>query len=638
MRLKSFHVRMFRNIVDSGEIKVAKNTCLVGKNEAGKSALIEALDRLNPAKEVAFNVLEDYPRWLLKRHQMEDKIKDAVPITATYELDHDEIAQLEERFLGQCVNDWTVVASRAYEGGISVGTSFDFAKFYKAFSAKHASGIKGKLGDPTKSAELIAALAKLAAEVTETKEPTPDAQAAKQAKAELDKVLSGTKSVGDALRDAVAALIPKTFYFAQYAKLTGRYNLAEILGIMGGGKAADPDRESKETAAEFVKLARIDSTNVQSWDFEKWNAELEAVSGMLTDLVQENWKQNKFLKLKVAVEPQPQGGQPERFLQFRVEDTRHNFTSRLDKRSTGFQWFVSFMAAFFEFQKTSDLILLLDEPGLTLHARAQMDLLDSIDNNIAKERQVIFTTHSPFMVRPNALDSVRIVEDNGPPNGATTTNDAGAIADPDTLFPLQAALGYDIAQNLFIGNRNIIVEGVSDFVYLTTISTHLRGQKRAAFPLDCRVLPGGGATNIPTFVALLGAQLDLVVLLDGAAQRQKIDHAISEGRLAAGRVLSISNFCGVKEADIEDLFEPSEYVDLYNAALKRKVKEADLKGSDRIVKRIERNEGEFDHGEIAAYFLASHTKIIPTLSAATLGRFEKCIDALVTALPAVTNP
>ncbi|HTF55849.1 MAG TPA: AAA family ATPase, partial [Planctomycetota bacterium] len=199
MQLKSFHVRLFRNIVDSGQIRVGKNTCLVGKNEAGKSSLIEALDRLNPAKKATFNVLEDYPRWLLKKHQMEDKVKDATPITATYELEADEIAKLATLFYGKCVKSWTVTASRKYEGGLLVETTFEFERFYKAFSAKHLGTIKDKLGKVEKSGDLIAALDKLAVEVTETKEPTPDAQEARRAKVELDKVLNGKKTVASAL-------------------------------------------------------------------------------------------------------------------------------------------------------------------------------------------------------------------------------------------------------------------------------------------------------------------------------------------------------------------------------------------------------------------------------------------------------
>ncbi|MGH7711366.1 MAG: ATP-dependent nuclease, partial [Gemmatimonadaceae bacterium] len=123
-------------------------------------------------------------------------------------------------------------------------------------------------------------------------------------------------------------------------------------------------------------------------------------------------------------------GNPKRFLQFRVEDTRHDFSSRLDRRSTGFRWFVSFIASFFEFEKDASIILLLDEPGLSLHARAQKDLLDAIDTHLSPVRQVIYTTHSPFMVRIEALDRVRIVEDRGPGEGAVVSNDAGVTSDP----------------------------------------------------------------------------------------------------------------------------------------------------------------------------------------------------------------
>jgi predicted ATP-dependent endonuclease of OLD family len=141
------------------------------------------------------------------------------------------------------------------------------------------------------------------------------------------------------------------------------------------------------------------------------------------------------------------------------------------------------MASFFDFNRNSDIILLLDEPGLSLHARAQKDLLDAIDSNFTGPRQVIYTTHSPFMVRTESLDRVRIVEDKGPAEGAVVSNEAGKTSDPDTLFPLQAALGYDIAQNLFIGNRNILMEGTSDFAYLTAFSSYLRSKGRLSHKL-----------------------------------------------------------------------------------------------------------------------------------------------------------
>jgi predicted ATP-dependent endonuclease of OLD family len=74
-------------------------------------------------------------------------------------------------------------------------------------------------------------------------------------------------------------------------------------------------------------------------------------------------------------------------------------------------------------------------PALGLHARAQKDFLRYIDEQFAPTRQVIYSTHSPFMVQPGQLDRVRMVEDHGREVGSTISSDVLAT-DPDTLFPL----------------------------------------------------------------------------------------------------------------------------------------------------------------------------------------------------------
>ncbi len=632
MILNSFHVRVFRNIIDSGQIEVTGSTCLVGKNEAGKSSIVEALHRLNPAKPTSFVLLDDYPRWLKKQHEISGEIKDAVPISAVFQFSEEEFEHIQTQFGKGVLTVKEVVAKRKYTGDLILELPIDQARFIKFFTDTHIDqSLRVKVSAAKTSQELLQSLVRVATEVGEASEPTPEAQSAKLAKAELDKVLGGAESLTATLKTMVTSLIPKTFYFSNYSQLRGRYNL--LTEVVPALTSPSPDEEI-QAAADFLKLARIVPDNIQAWDYEQSNAELEAISSLLTQRVKANWKQNEHLKLSVRIEPiQNPKGQIDRFLQFRVEDTRHDFSSRLDRRSTGFRWFVSFIASFFEFQTDKNLILLLDEPGLSLHARAQKDLLDAIDTNLTNGRQVIYTTHSPFMVRTEGLNRVRIVEDKGPETGAIVTNDAGRTSDPDTLFPLQAALGYDIAQNLFIGNRNILLEGTSDFIYLTVLSSHFSASGRTSIPSNSRLLPAGGATNIPTFIALLGGKLDVVVLLDGKAQRQRIDMAIAQGRLKANNVLSIEQFCSVNGADIEDLFEPDEYLLLYNAATKQSIKIRDLKGQDRIVKRIERAKGEFDHGRVAAHFLAHQHEIIPTLSAETITRFENIIKALVQALP-----
>src|SRR5256886_17234807 len=103
-----------------------------------------------------------------------------------------------------------------------------------------------------------------------------------------------------------------------------------------------------------------------------------------------------------------------KYLQIRVEDLRHGFSNRFDQRSSGFRWFFSFLAAFHEFEKQKDrLVILLDEPALELHPRAHRDFLRFINERLAPKHQVFYTTHSPFMDKSEHLDCVRLAEDRG---------------------------------------------------------------------------------------------------------------------------------------------------------------------------------------------------------------------------------
>lgn len=196
-------------------------------------------------------------------------------------------------------------------------------------------------------------------------------------------------------------------------------------------------------------------------EFESRTAELEAVSSDLSREMAEYWSTNPELRIKVEIEPETvaaSNGQTSivRYLNFRVEDRKHDFTNNFSLRSSGYQWFFSFLAAFSEFEDRDDVVILLDEPTLTLHAKAQCDFLRFINKRLAPAGQVVYTTHSPFMVE----EIERVVEDRG----------------EDSAFPLQAALGYDLSQNLFIGERNLLVEGPSDLAYLDVIGRYLRDQ------------------------------------------------------------------------------------------------------------------------------------------------------------------
>ncbi|MFE9565905.1 hypothetical protein ACFYM0_32890 [Streptomyces sp. NPDC006487] len=193
------------------------------------------------------------------------------------------------------------------------------------------------------------------------------------------------------------------------------------------------------------------------------------------------------------------------------------------------------------------------------------------------------------MVETARLDRVRIVEDRGPAAGAVVTDEVLAVTG-DSLFPLQAALGYDIAQSLFVGPDNLLVEGASDYTYLTLISDLLKESGRTHLDERWRMLTVGGATHIPVFVALIGTNLQATVLIDSTpAGFAKIKSLANKGLLAPKRLLLTDTFTdGVKDSDIEDLFSPGDYLKLYNAAFGTALKVNDLNGKDRIIARITR--------------------------------------------------
>lgn len=350
----------------------------------------------------------------------------------------------------------------------------------------------------------------------------------------------------------------------------------------------------------------------------------------MTNQVFEYWKQNPDLKVVIDVDKetvQHSHGQTAvaRFLDIRLSDGRTGYSNNFSQRSSGFQWFFSFLAAFSEFDRHDAPVVLLDEPALALHGRAQADFLRFINERLAPDSPVLYTTHSPFMVEAGHLERVRIVEDSGPPVGATATTEV-LVADPDSLFPLQAALGYDIAQSLFIGPNNLVVEGTSDFIYLTIMSQLCAATGRSQLDDRWRLLPAGGATNIPTFVSLIGPHLDITVLADaGTRGMQRVTGMVERGLLEGNRLI-LASVVASTNADIEDLFSEGDYLKLFNMTFSTSLKVSNLPQGDRIVKRLEAKQGDFVHGEVAEMLLRKHSEI--PFSDTTLDRFATLIDAI----------
>jgi len=318
-------------------------------------------------------------------------------------------------------------------------------------------------------------------------------------------------------------------------------------------------------------------------------------------------------------------------------------------------WFFSFLAQFKQLKKSTgngNAIILLDEPGLTLHGKAQGDLLRYIVERLLPDHQVIFTTHSPFMVPMDRLADVRIVEDvviekpgkRPEVKGTKVRSDVLEVSD-DTLFPLQGALGYEVTQSLFIGANTWLVEGPSDILYLNVVSQALAKRRRVGLDSKWTLCPSGGIDKLAPFVRLFGGnRINVAVLSDIAnGDKTKIENLKKADILKAGHFYTCADFTNQGEADVEDMFEIDLFVEMLNGAYKPPAahvvsREALLAAAKtpRIVKKAEAlfmlmpdTVAEFNHFGASRWLLENPSALDPDTPAVnvTLDRFEQVFKA-----------
>lgn len=252
------------------------------------------------------------------------------------------------------------------------------------------------------------------------------------------------------------------------------------------------------------------------------------------------------------------------------------------------QYFFSFYLVFLvEAKETyADAILLLDEPGIHLHGTAQQEIVKFLEN-LSATNQLLYATHSPFMVDGEHLENVRVVYEDE--NGLANVSEDVWPPDKDSLFPLQAGLGYSIVQTLFYAKRQVVVEGITDYGLLRAINQLLSDKNMTTLRDDAIIVPCGGVNKLlPLASMLLGHDIQLAILLDGD------EPGIRKGKEAESKLLLrceyMSNFVNKKEAEIEDLFSEQFYLNaVYEAypGIKKPIQfSADEKKIQCITKRL----------------------------------------------------
>ncbi|MCO5279309.1 MAG: ATP-binding protein [Saprospiraceae bacterium] len=568
LTLKEVKIAKYKSYLETQVVSIEdKITTLVGKNESGKTAFLEAIAKFNYFEKdpkFQFDVTADYPRNELKKYQRDNEPVEV--IKCTFEISDELLEEISDDLGADIFKIKSFSYGIKYDGNntwydLSANEEVFFKNYIKEkeFSAEATEELKG-----IKSVKALESLFG----TTQNEEVKKLYQELK--KEYIDKAYKWDNVIkGYIAKNYLEPNFPKFWYFDEYFSLPSRVNINRL---QSNQTDAELTAEALKTSKALFELAGIDIAKlVNASTFETFIAELEATSNEITDQIFEYWSTNENLEIKFEIETVKNPQNPnliEKVLDIRVRNTRHRVSLPLKNRSKGFNWFFSFIVWFSKIQSdgNKNFILLLDEPGLNLHASAQADLLRYIED-LAKEYQVIYTTHSPFMIDSNHLERVRTVYDS---DAGSIISSAIQEKDPDTLFPLQAALGYDIAQNLFISKNNLLVEGPADLLYLTIISSILESEKREGLKDSITIVPIGGMDKVASFISLLrGSKLNIVCLLDSFSDqkgKQRIDDLIKIKIIKDRNVRYFDEFVKTTngKADIEDLFEKSEYLDLFN--------------------------------------------------------------------------
>jgi len=392
--------------------------------------------------------------------------------------------------------------------------------------------------------------------------------------------------------DAISANLPVFIYFEDYGILDSAVYLPDYVAK----NKADPHdarirtiramfkhvnltgEEIQELGEDATERARLTNQPVtpEMIAREKRKKEaraitLNAASLDITERFSAWWKQRRHQIRYHADGPY--------FRIWVADDKRPGVEIELESRSKGFQWFFSFYLVFLVESEEGhkDAILLLDEPGLDLHPTAQQELIAFFET-LSGPNQLLYTTHSPFLIDGQHLHRVRCVVEGD--DGISRVSVGEWPKDRETIFPLQAAAGYAMVVALFRHKRNVLVEGLGDYLYLHALNLLCRAAKRTALPEDIYITPCGGAKYVGHLAALfLGQKVRPLILLDADDAGRARRDALLKNLYASehGMVVVLDEVLNRAECEVEDLIGEEIFVAAASTVLDRKLS---LMGTD----------------------------------------------------------
>ena len=599
MRLRKFRVRAYRCIHDSGEITVGDLAAFVGRNESGKTTILQALTLLNRDEKISELDLCD---------EMNDELKEEMKLAeGDFDLNEHEISLIKEKFpkLPEITKIKLIRTNRdskvqyefenikiSEDDNDEIGSWENFSrqifgfldtipnhlriqidtKFFEEDVPKNQETFDRGMAEFSNQFHVIAIQEPKVIEEWEKIYESPENQ--------FSNLLSG-ESEKTALMNFIASeLHPRFVYFSDYKKIYGNINLNEYLREEKGERQDSiefvEEFDKAETVRNLFYLAELDMRELD--DVKESPSKciklLNAASNRLTKKLNPAWKGDP---IHVDLRYNPGNIMSVVISDVHKDGTITN-TGLLNRRAEGFKWTFSFIVNFAAETQRAELkeaILLLDEPARNLHPTQQMGISDLL-KNLAGSNQVLYATHSPFMIFDYTPGNLLVVELDKRKHLSRIFYDYWN-ADDKTLTPILYGLCRGQVESIVdreIGTNSrpiIIVETMSDAMYLNAFDKFLQDPNISMNPLNV-IAAYNKNSVLPLAIFYRNHGYRTFVLLDNSEESKQISAQLVSNEFSPIQTIFFERE-GKKLESIEDYIALEDYLHPVNQTYEIKLRQ-----------------------------------------------------------------
>ena len=322
--------------------------------------------------------------------------------------------------------------------------------------------------------------------------------------------------------------------------------------------------EGYKAVNNFLAISGLSSNFFKQENDRILKQRIENLNGEITIDFHEFWSQKIGTQNKIHLNFElehydnsipEKSGNP--YLEFWIKDNYERLYPK--QRSRGVRWFLSF---YLELKATAmskqKKVLLIDEPGLSLHAKAQQDVL-KVFENLKNDLQIIYCTHSTQLIDREKMFRILAVqrEEGNGVNSQSVILDSKSLksANSETMMPIFSVFsGHIVKEKKLIKDRNLIVDDISSFYYLSAFS------KLIGKTGEIHFIPSNGVNGITVMTNLLtGWRTDFSVLLPGSVQGQKVFEELKNSIFINSKELLDSKIILMEEENIVDLVSKFDF-------------------------------------------------------------------------------